>query len=168
MAGLFSQLGVDWKLLVSQTANFSILLVVLTIFVYKPLLRLMADRRAKIEEGLEDAKKAKERLAEIDTLRDARMAEADHEAAALITEAEREAGMRGGEIVKSAESRADEIVKEGALIVEQRATEEFAKLERRAERFIREAITKTVEMDPAKIDEKLIKDALRMAKENFA
>lgn len=62
------QLGIDWRLLLSQAANFALLLIVLSIFVYKPLLKLMHDRQNKINEGLVKAKAADERLHEIDAI----------------------------------------------------------------------------------------------------
>ena len=52
MSELFSQLGIDWKLLLAQGVNFVILLVVLTKFVYKPLMKMVEARRQKIELGI--------------------------------------------------------------------------------------------------------------------
>ena len=51
MQQLLSQLGINWELLVSQAVNFALLLIVLRLFVYKPLLKLLHDRRARIQDG---------------------------------------------------------------------------------------------------------------------
>ncbi len=60
MNDLFEQLGINWKLFLSQTVNFFILLFVLKVFVYKPLLAIIKERSKKIKEGLEKAEEASE------------------------------------------------------------------------------------------------------------
>ena len=64
MSEFISQLGIDWKLLLSQSVNFLLLLTALRIFAYKPIVKLMKDRQAKIEEGLAKADEADRRLDE--------------------------------------------------------------------------------------------------------
>lgn len=57
---LLQTLGIDWKLLIAQVVNFTILLLVLWKVVYKPLSTLMSERTEKIQKGLDDAKKMDE------------------------------------------------------------------------------------------------------------
>ncbi len=64
MQDLVTQLGLDWRLLLSQAANFLILLIVLRLFAYKPLIPMLKERRAKIEDGLAKAKEADHRLSQ--------------------------------------------------------------------------------------------------------
>ena len=66
---LLFQLGINWKLFLSQTVNFFILLGVLTFFVYKPLIKVIKLRNSKIKEGLEKAEEADVRLKNIDNIR---------------------------------------------------------------------------------------------------
>ncbi|MEK7081976.1 MAG: hypothetical protein AAB537_02940 [Patescibacteria group bacterium] len=49
MAELFSQLGINWKILVAQLINFGILVAVLRWLLYRPLLELLEKRRKKLE-----------------------------------------------------------------------------------------------------------------------
>ena len=51
MSQLFSQLGIDWHLLLSQAINFLLLLIVLRLVVYKPLLNLLHKRKGKDRGG---------------------------------------------------------------------------------------------------------------------
>jgi F-type H+-transporting ATPase subunit b len=51
-------LGFSLPALVSNLINFTILLVVLRLFLYKPVLKLLDERRARIQEGLERAEQA--------------------------------------------------------------------------------------------------------------
>ena len=54
-AGVLGTLGINWKLFVAQLVNFGLILGVLWKFAYKPLLKIMDERSAKIEKGLKDA-----------------------------------------------------------------------------------------------------------------
>ena len=67
MGVLLEQLGINWKLLVSQGVNFFILLTVLALLVYRPLLKTMEERKKKIELGLRGAEEVESRLKAIDT-----------------------------------------------------------------------------------------------------
>ena len=55
-------------MLVAQALNFLILLVVLTIFVYRPLMRTMEERRKKIELGVKGGELAAEKGAAVDLI----------------------------------------------------------------------------------------------------
>jgi len=58
--------GLDWKLLIIQAVNFGVLLLVLWYFLYKPVLKMLDERRGKIQKGVEDAENAEIRLTEIE------------------------------------------------------------------------------------------------------
>ncbi len=57
--GLLASLGINIELFIAQLVNFSILLVVLWRFAYRPLLKIMDERTQKIEAGLKNAEEAK-------------------------------------------------------------------------------------------------------------
>ena len=165
MQELVSQLGLDWKLLLSQGVNFLILLTVLTIFVYKPLSRLMEERRKKIEFGLMGAEEAEKKLKEIDHIKEEKLAEADKNALKLIGEAEKRGQNRFEEILESAENKAEEVMAEAARVAEFKKQEELNRLTEKANALIKEAIIKTVGLDPKHVDEKLISQAALIIKE---
>lgn len=160
MADLFHQLGIDWRLLLAQGANFFVVLVVLTAFVYRPLLRLLAERRARIEFGLKGAEEAERRLNEIEAERQTRISQADREAVAIIGKAETTAKQQAEGIVASANQRSDTIVHDAAVTAERQRLQALDALTQEAQDLIRAAIAKTVELDPTTIDEKLIQEAL--------
>ncbi len=55
--------GIHWKLLAAQMVNFSIALFVLHRYVYKPIFAILAERQAKLAQGLADADQvAKEKI----------------------------------------------------------------------------------------------------------
>ena len=57
-AGGIAALGFSLPALVSNLINFTILLIVLRLFLYKPVLRLLDERKRRIREGLERAEQA--------------------------------------------------------------------------------------------------------------
>jgi len=160
MSELFGQLGVDWRLLLSQAINFSILFAVLTVFIYRPLIRLIKERASKIKLGLEGAAEAERRLGEIDLLKQAKMTETEREALQLLNKAEEEAMSRGNVILASAEEKARAREAEEEKILDQKRREEIERTYREAAGLVRSALVKTVELDPSKIDEKLIRGAI--------
>ena len=165
MSELVHQLGIDWKLLLSQAVNFFILLFALTFLIYKPILRIIEERRKRIELGLRGAEEAGKRLKEIEGLKDEKLSEADKNALRIVGDAEKRGQKRFNEILKSAQGRAEEVVAEAARIAEHKKQEELTRLAEKANLLIKEAIVKTVELDPELIDEKLISRAAEIIKQ---
>jgi F-type H+-transporting ATPase subunit b len=58
-------LGIDGRLLLAQVLNFGVLLFVLNKILYKPLIKMLDDRKSKIEEALANNQKIEEKLSEI-------------------------------------------------------------------------------------------------------
>ena len=56
--------GFDWKIFFSQVISFVIVALVLRRFAYKPILAILEERRQRIAEGLLNAEKIKQQLAE--------------------------------------------------------------------------------------------------------
>src|SRR3989442_13076002 len=88
--------GVDWSHLSAQVISFSIVCALLYRFAYKPVLRMLEERRQQIAQGLANTEKINAALAAIDTQRKEAMTAAQTEATRLIEEA-RGIAMRGGE-----------------------------------------------------------------------
>src|SRR3954468_19539365 len=87
MSQLFAAFGIDWRLLLIQALNFGLLLVVLSYFLYKPIMRIIDERREKIAEGVRTAEAASRRLAEAKEEGDKQIGEAAREAQALVATA---------------------------------------------------------------------------------
>ncbi len=90
---LFAKLGIDWRLLVAQLVNFAVLITALTFFLFKPIMKALDSRRAKISESLENAERIGEELKR-----------AGKESERIITDAHLEAQRIAAEAAKQAES----------------------------------------------------------------
>ena len=93
------QFGVNWPGLVAQAVSFLIVALILRRFVYRPLLRILDERRQRIADSLADAERVRAALAAAEAQRrdviEAARAEADRimgearRAAAALTEREK-------------------------------------------------------------------------------
>jgi F-type H+-transporting ATPase subunit b len=82
-----STFGVDWPHLISQIISFSIVCFLLQRFAYKPVLKMLEERRQLIALGQANAEKIAAELARTETQRQEVMLKANAEAVALIAEA---------------------------------------------------------------------------------
>src|SRR3989344_2351602 len=158
MSELLSQLGINGKLLLSQGVNFFIVLAVVTVFVYRPLLKVLNERKGKIELGLKGAREAEKRLAEIEEIKAEKIRESEKKAVLLLKQAEEKAGVRGEEILGEAEKRADELLEKAGKVEEQRRIEALTRISEESKDIIKKALAKMVELKPGAIDEALIEE----------
>ncbi len=121
MGGLLTVFGVDWKLLLVQGVNFALLISVLTYFLYKPVLRIIDERREKIAESVRVANAAAKKLEDAKGTSDSMIGAAAKEAEGLVATARTRADEKGSEIMKAAQSRSD------AMLAEAQARAEEAK-----------------------------------------
>lgn len=161
MEQLAEQLGIEWKLLLSQAVNFLILLVVLRFTVYKPLLNLLAKRREKIEAGLEKAKEADRRLAEISEVKREKLREAEREAMALMRASEERAKREAQAMLVAAREKEETLRKEAKQRIEAERLAELEATRSQAASLVKQILVKAVELKPEHIDEALIEKVAR-------
>jgi F-type H+-transporting ATPase subunit b len=78
--------GVNWPHLVSQILSFSIVCLLLYRFAYRPILKVLAERRQLIAEGLANSERIKAQLARTEAERNESMAQAAVQAARFLEE----------------------------------------------------------------------------------
>lgn len=81
------KLGINIPVLLAQLINFTILLILLYLFAYKPLLRTLDNRSARIKEGMDTAQKIKEQAARTEEEVKSQLDAARREGQALIAQA---------------------------------------------------------------------------------
>lgn len=132
MDQLFSAFGIDWKLLLAQAVNFGVLFVALTWLLYKPVMKTLDERRAKVAQGVLDAEAAHEKLAAADTEAASVVKSASTEAEGIVASAREAANTEKSRIMKEAEARAAAV----AADAEARAEETAARTVRESEKEI--------------------------------
>jgi F-type H+-transporting ATPase subunit b len=112
MEQLFETFGIDWKLLLAQIVNFGVLAAGLTYFLYRPVMKTLDDRRAKVAQGIEDAEEASEKLANADALAAEAVKGAETEAEGIVASAREFAGGEKERIVGEAQARAAQVAQD--------------------------------------------------------
>ena len=113
--GALAELGINLPSLIAFIINFIILFGLLTLFLYKPVMKMLDQRSAKIKEGIEYAEKKKEEMARAEETVKAQIEAAQKDGQAIITEAS-----QVGERVKE-EARAEARKEAEILIVKARS-----------------------------------------------
>ncbi len=166
MNGLFEQLGINWKLFLSQAVNFFILLIVLRAFVYKPILIVIKERNKKIKEGLEKAEEASIRLKEVDIIAKNILKQAGQDSITIIKKTEKRAKLLEDNLQKKAEDHQKELMEQIHLGYKKQLQESKNLVYQEATELVKKAIKKTVELSPKDIDDTLIEKVVLKMKNN--
>lgn len=127
---LLSTLGVQWNTLIAQLINYGILLVALTVLLYKPILKLLDERRDRIAKSMEESKKIEQQLKEMEKSRQAAMKELDQKASALLADAKKQADGSRAEMMKAAEQEVAALMERGKKQLEDEKRKMVADLEK--------------------------------------
>lgn len=168
MNEFLTQLGINWKLLLSQAVNFLILLIILSFFVYRPLLKIIKERSRKIKEGLDKAEEADIRLKEVDNIAKEKIKEAEQESIVIIKKTEEKAKVLASDLQKKTEERQKELTEQVRQSFEKQKEEAKELVYKEAVELVKKTIAKTIELKPEVIDEALIKKAVLEMQKNEA
>ena len=113
MSALFSAFGVDWHLLLIQAVNFVLLLIALTYFLYKPILRIIDERRETVAEGVRVAQQAEAKLEDAKSQGERMVTDAAHEAEGLVAAARSRASETTAEATRAADAKSERYLERG-------------------------------------------------------
>lgn len=103
------KLGINLSMLVSQLVNFTLMVVLLTILLYRPIQRMLAERRDRIAKSMADVDAAREAAARAQQDYDKHIAEAQRKAQEIIGQAAQAGEKVRAEIEADARREADAI-----------------------------------------------------------
>lgn len=115
MDQIIATFGIDWKILIVQIVNFSVLFAALSYLLYKPLLRLIEQRRTQIIESIANAERAENALKDADAKKIEIVTKASLEADGMLTAARDAAKAKEAAILTEARQRYERILAEGVL-----------------------------------------------------
>lgn len=95
-------LGINLGYLISQIVNFTLLALLLYFVAYKPVLRMLDERSARINKGIQDAEQASRRAAEMEQEFERQMADARREGQEIVAQATQASERAGQEILERA------------------------------------------------------------------
>jgi F-type H+-transporting ATPase subunit b len=162
---IFAAFGLDIKILIAQLINFAILLFVLWKFAYKPMFKILDDRKKKIETGIENAAKAEEKLREISEEEKKIMIEAKKEAAKILDEARVMAEESRKRNIDKTKEEIGQLINQEKENMRQEKAEILKSINREVADLVMITVEKVIEekMSGAK-DEELIKKAINKLK----
>jgi len=109
----------SWSDFIWTIINFFVLLFILKILLYKPVLKMIDDRKKSIEESLEKAAKAQEEAERIKAEYDGMIARAREEAREIINKAQKTAAAEKEEIIATAQREAQTLLADAKLTIAQ-------------------------------------------------
>ncbi|HMO78113.1 MAG TPA: hypothetical protein PKA42_02695 [Candidatus Paceibacterota bacterium] len=119
MEDIINAFGIDARLIIIQIVNFTILMVVLGYFLYKPILKMLAEREEKIKQGVADAEAAAVALSQAEEEKKAILTAAHGAAEEVSLRAKGAAEATASTIVAGAENQAAQVLKDAATKAEQ-------------------------------------------------
>jgi F-type H+-transporting ATPase subunit b len=114
-------LGINLGYLISQIVNFTLLALLLYVVAYKPILRMLDARSARIQKGLEDAEAASRRAAQMEQEFEQRLAEARREGQEIIAQATQISEKARQEILDRAREEASGLIDKARDEIDPRA-----------------------------------------------
>lgn len=156
-----STFGVDWSHLLAQIISFSIVCILLHRFAYKPILKILAERRRQIAQGLADTEKIKAELAKGEAKCREIILQANGQATKLIEEAQTAAAHVRQQETQKAIAAAEQILVKSR----EAAAQEYAQMFTDLKREVGQLVVQSTAMVTGKILTK--EDQRRMAEETI-
>ncbi len=136
-----SELGIDWRALVTQTISFSIVFFVLWKFAYGPIFKMLQARRDKIAESLANAEKIKVEVIRTEAERQKILTDAGDKADQLIKEAREAAARVREQETQKAVAAAEQIVIKAREAAAQERLQMLGELKREVGRLVVQTTT---------------------------
>ncbi len=161
---------IDWKLMLAQLINFTIVAWVLWRFALKPLTGVMTKRAEEIEQGLLNAKKAEEVLEKMKIVKDETLKEAKQQAEEIRKIAEAESEKQRQLTLTRVKAEAERVLQETRQKFLVEKDQILADVKRQAASMVVQATAKILgKVTTPKINQALVEQAIKdvVNKSNF-
>jgi F-type H+-transporting ATPase subunit b len=162
MDSLIATFHIDWKIMLAQAINFAVVLFVLYRYALKPLKKLMDERGATIQSGLDNAKKQEALLAKQKEDYDAMLADARKEVAGMIKQGKQDAETLREDLVEKAHAEASSIILAGQKRAEADRDEMMAEVKKEAVSLVISVAEKVLgDVATGKVEAKLVEESIK-------
>lgn len=107
---IVKEFGINPILLLAQIVNFTILLVILKKFLYKPILKVLDERKKQVAKSIKDAEEIEKRLEQSSLEQEQLLDKARLESASMIKEAKDEAKSLAEKTVENAKEQVTQLM----------------------------------------------------------
>ncbi len=161
MLEILGKIGFDWQVALANLFNFVVIFLILKKFAFKPIFRVINERQQKIDQGLNDAEKAREDLIKAEEIKKQKIDEAKSKANQIIGDAQKS----GDKIISQSEIEAEKakknILKDGQKELEEQKKKMEKKVERELSDMILFGVEKVLKENLSKTEkEKIISKSL--------
>lgn len=165
MSELLTHLGVNWKLLIAQAINFTVLFFVLKRFAFAPIMAMLRKRKTEIEKGFQLRDEAEAHLKRIKEIGEQELGEARAHALRVVGEGEDQAKKRKEEIAQDAAKKSEMIIADAKRIIRQEQVKAEDEIADHAEELISKGLIAVLgKLSPETRDRELIREALHELK----
>ena len=162
---LLGKLGIDWRLIIWQFVNFTVLLLILWRFAYKPILAALKKRSDTVERSWVQAKEIEERLAKAKSEYDRVLREGEARATAILGEATAGAKKIAEETLAESRAQAARTLEAGKALLDEERARMIADAGKELGSLITLAVEKILEDAAPKVDTKtLVEKAMKTLK----
>lgn len=119
LAEILGRIGINGPWLLSQIVNFVFLLVILRIALYQPVLNMLAERKKRIQDGLEEAERVRREAQAAEDEYQKKVAEARRQAQEAVAQANRAAEQAREKVLAEAREEAKRIIAEAQRTAEE-------------------------------------------------
>lgn len=162
MEKILSDFGVQPILLAAQIVNFLVLLFILQKLLYKPILKVLEERKRKIEEGLLNAEKIKKELEETKAKSQQVIDKAIEESKKIVIEANIAASQIRTDAKVQSKADAEAIMEQGMQMIAGEKEKMKSEVKSEVAVMIQMSLEKVLgkELD-VKVHKKLVDDAVK-------
>ena len=162
-AGGIAALGIDWKILVAQLVNFLIIYFLLAKFAFKPLTKMLEERRKNVESSIKTASDIAKEKEDLEVTVRRTMSDAKSEAQKIITTAQASMKEEASKARAQAESASTKMLADTKAQIAAMKKETKSELAREIGILVVKATERIVEQDlpeesKKKVDEKIIRE----------
>lgn len=162
MEDIIKSFYIDWKLMLAQLINFTIVAWVLWRYALKPLTAIMSNRAQEIAKGLQDAKKAEEALLQISQAKDQALKEAKKQAEEIRQEAERQAQTQRQETLIRVKAEVERVLVETRQRFMVEKDQMFEEVKKQAASLVVQATSKIMgKISTPKLDHDMIEQIVK-------
>lgn len=150
---IIQTLGIDVTLLLAQMLNFGILVLVLAFLVYKPLLKLIDERKESIRKSMEDVDMISRQREEMMQVRKSEMQKIEQETGKLLDHAKAEVASAKDQMMAQARKETDEVLLRGRQQLQAETARVTADLEKAAAFLVVKLTGKLLEKEFSSADQ---------------
>ena len=147
--GTFGKMGVDWRLIAMNAVNFGLVAVVLYYFLYRPVLKMMDERKTKIEDGLKFADEMRAKTAEAEARQQELLREARQTAQEIVEKARATAAAYSETQARETAAKVEQMIAKAKEAIELEKRRQFEELRGEVSRLVVATTAKLLSRDLA-------------------